>query len=90
MRTLRTRLPGVPLVVDSGIGSPRDALQAMELGYDAVQVNSAVALAHDPVSMARTFRRAIEGGRLAWEAGIMAKQEMALATTHGTGRPSTL
>ena len=90
LRTLRARLPGVPLVVDAGIGSPRDAVQAMELGYDAVLVNSAVALAHDPVTMARAFRLAIEGGRLAWEAGIMAKQEMAVATTPVTGRPFLL
>lgn len=87
LKTLRARLPGVPLVVDAGIGSPRDAVQAMELGYDAVLVNSAVALAHDPVVMARAFRLAIEGGRLAWEGGIMAKQEMAVATTPVTGRP---
>ena len=90
LRTLRARLPGVPLVVDAGIGSPRDAVQAMELGFDAVLVNSAVALAHDPVTMARAFRLAIEGGRLAWEAGIMAKQDMAVATTPVTGRPFLL
>ena len=90
LRTLRARLPGVPLIVDAGIGSPRDAVQAMELGYDAVLVNSAVALAQDPVTMARAFRLAIEGGRLAWEAGIMAKQEMAVATTPVTGRPFLL
>ena len=90
LRTLRARLPGVPLIVDAGIGSPCDAVQAMELGYDAVLVNSAVALAHDPVTMARAFRLAIEGGRLAWEAGIMAKQEMAVATTLVTGRPFVL
>lgn len=90
LRTLRSRLPDVPLVVDAGIGSPRDAVQAMELGFDAVLVNSAVALAHDPATMARAFRLAIEGGRLAWEAGIMAKQEMAVATTPVTGRPFVL
>ena len=90
LRTLRARLPDVPLVIDAGIGSPRDAVQAMELGFDAVLVNSAVALAQDPATMARAFRLAIEGGRLAWEAGIMAKQEMAVATTPVTGRPFLL
>lgn len=90
LRTLRARLPGVPLVVDAGIGSPRDAVHAMELGYDAVLVNSAVAQAQDPVAMARAFRLGVEAGRLAWEAGIMAKQEMAVATTPVTGRPFTL
>ena len=90
LRTLRARLPGVPLIVDAGIGSPRDAVQAMEMGFDAVLVNSAVALAHDPATMARAFRLAIEGGRLAYEAGVMAKQEMAVATTPVTGRPFVL
>src|SRR5258706_9247494 len=90
LRTLRARLPGVPLIVDAGIGSPADAVQAMELGYDAVLLNSAVAHARDPVQMARAFRLGIEAGRLAWEAGIMAQQDMAVASTPVTGRPFTL
>ncbi len=90
LRTLRARLPGVPLVVDAGIGSPRDAVQALELGIDAVLLNSAVAQAHDPVAMARAFRLGIEAGRLAWEAGIMARQDMAVPTTPVTGRPFVL
>lgn len=90
LRTLRARLPDVPLIVDAGIGSPRDAVQAMELGMDAVLLNSAVAQAHDPVRMARAFRLGIEAGRLAWEAGIMARQDMAVATTPVTGRPFVL
>ena len=90
LRTLRSRLPDVPLVVDAGIGSPRDAVHAMELGFDAVLLNSAVAQAHDPVAMARAFKLGIEAGRLAWESGIMARQDMAVATTPVTGRPFTL
>lgn len=90
LRTLRSRLPGVPLVVDAGIGSPRDAVQAMELGYDAVLVNSAVAQSHDPVRMAHAFRLGVEAGRLAREAGIMARQEMAVPTTPVTGQPFIL
>ncbi len=90
LRTLRSRLPEVPLVVDAGIGSPRDAVQAMELGFDAVLLNSAVAQAHDPVAMARAFKLGIEAGRLAYEAGIMARQDMAVATTPVTGRPFVL
>ncbi len=90
LRTLRARLPGVPLVVDAGIGSPADAVQAMELGYDAVLLNSAVAHARDPVQMARAFRLGIESGRLAYEAGIMAQQDMAVASTPVTGRPFVL
>jgi thiazole synthase len=90
LRTLRSRLPDVPLVVDAGIGSPRDAVQAMELGFDAVLLNSAVAQSHDPVAMARAFKLGIESGRIAWEAGIMARQDMAVATTPVTGRPFLL
>jgi thiazole synthase len=90
LRTLRSRFPDVPLVVDAGIGSPRDAVQAMELGFDAVLLNSAVAQAHDPVAMARAFKLGVEAGRLAWEAGVMARQDMAVATTPVTGRPFLL
>lgn len=90
LRTLRRRLPDVPLIVDAGIGSPRDAVEAMELGFDAVLLNSAVAQSHDPVSMARAFRLGIEAGRLGYEAGIMARQDMAVATTPVTGRPFVL
>jgi thiazole synthase len=90
LRTLRARLPQVPLVVDAGIGSPAHAIQAMELGYDAILLNSAVSQAHDPVRMAEAFRLAIQAGRLAWEAGVMARQDMAVASTPVTGRPFTL
>ena len=90
LRTLRARLPGVPLVVDAGIGSPRDAVQAMELGFDAVLLNSAVAQAHDPIRMALAFKLGIEAGRTAWEAGIMARQDMAVPSTPVTGRPFVL
>jgi thiazole synthase len=90
LRTLRKRLPGVPLIVDAGIGAPSHAAQAMELGYDAVLANSAVAQAGDPVVMARAFRLAIEGARLGYEAGLLAPQDMAVASTPVTGRPFTL
>jgi thiazole synthase len=90
LKTLRARLPGVPLIVDAGIGSPKDAVQAMELGLDAVLLNSAVAQAQDPVRMALAFKLAIEAGRTAWEAGIMARQDMAVPTTPVTGRPFVL
>lgn len=90
LRTLRARLPDVVLVVDAGIGSPKDAVQAMELGFDAVLVNSAVSQSHDPVKMARAFRLSVESGRLAHEAGIMARQEMAVPSTPVTGQPFVL
>ena len=90
LRTLRARLPDVPLVVDAGIGAPSHAAQAMELGYDAVLLNSAVAQAHDPVKMATGFRDAIAAGRAGFEAGIIQPQDMAIASTPVTGRPFIL
>ena len=59
----------VPVVVDAGIGVPSDAAEAMEIGADAVLVNTAIAVARDPVTMARAFALATEAGRLGWVAG---------------------
>ena len=87
LRTLRARLPGVPLVVDAGIGAPSHASAAMELGFDAVLLNSAVSQAVDPVRMARAFGLAVEAGREAHEAGVMAPQDMAVASTPVSGHP---
>ena len=87
LRALRERLPGVPLIVDAGIGAPSHAAQAMELGYDGVLLNSAVAQAGDPVRMAAAFGQAIAAGRLGFEAGVMARQDMAVASTPVGGRP---
>ncbi len=87
LRTLRARLPGVPLIVDAGIGAPSHAAAAMELGFDAVLLNSAVSQAVDPVRMARAFGLAIEAGRAAFEAGVMAPQDMAVASTPVSGHP---
>lgn len=60
----------VPVVIDAGIGSPGDAAGAMEMGADAVLVNTAIAVAGDPVAMARAFSKAVEAGREAFEAGL--------------------
>jgi thiazole synthase len=87
LRTLRARLPGVPLIVDAGIGAPSHAAQALELGMDAVLLNSAVSQAVDPVRMARAFGLAVEAGRVAFEAGVMAPQDMAVASTPVSGHP---
>ena len=67
----------VPVVVDAGLGSPSHAAEAMELGADAVLVNTAIAHANDPVAMARAFRLAVEAGRAARLAGIMEEHETA-------------
>ena len=60
----------VPVVIDAGIGAPSDAALAMEIGADAVLVNTAIAVADAPVAMARAFRKAVEAGREAFEAGL--------------------
>lgn len=87
LRTLRARLPEAVLIVDAGLGAPSHATQAMELGFDAVLLNSAVAHAAEPVGMARAFRQAVEGGRLGWRSGLIAAQDMAVASTPVGGRP---
>jgi thiazole synthase len=68
---------GVPVVVDAGLGAPSHAAESMELGADAVLVNTAVATAADPVAMARAFRLGVEAGRLGYLAGIMSERETA-------------
>ena len=60
----------VPVVVDAGIGSPSDAAKAMEIGADACLVNTAISVAGDPVAMAMAFKKAVECGREAYEAGL--------------------
>jgi thiazole synthase len=77
----------VPLIVDAGIGSPMDAVQAMELGLDGVLLNTAVAQAQDPVRMAHAFGLAIAAGRMAFEAGVMPAQDMAVPSTPVAGYP---
>jgi len=67
----------VPVVIDAGLGSPSQAAEAMEMGADAVLVNTAIARAGDPVAMARAFRLAVEAGRLAYCAGVMEPGETA-------------
>jgi thiazole synthase len=74
----------VPVVVDAGLGAPSHAA-AMELGADAVLVNSAIARAGDPVAMARAFRLAVEAGRVAYVAGLMKEQPAAEPSNPLTG-----
>ncbi len=71
----------VPVVVDAGLGAPSHAAEAMEMGADAVLVNTAIARAGDPTEMARAFRLAIEAGRAARVAGIMEEQEAAVPSS---------
>lgn len=71
----------VPVVVDAGIGAPSHAAEAMEMGADAVLVNTAIAVASDPVRMAEAFKTAVEAGRMAYEAGLGAQQLRAVASS---------
>jgi thiazole synthase len=87
LRTLRERLPEAVLVVDAGLGRPSHAATVMEMGYDAVLVNSAIALSRDPVAMAKAFRLAVEAGRQGYEAGLMAQRELASPSTPTLGTP---
>jgi thiazole synthase len=75
----------VPVVIDAGLGAPSHAAEAMELGADAVLINTAIAVAGDPVSMATAFRLAVQAGRIAFATGLAAPQESASATSPLTG-----
>lgn len=90
LRTLRERLPDATLIVDAGIGAPSHAAHALELGFNAVLLNSAVAHARNPVAMARGFRLAIQAGRAGWRAGVMARQDFAVPSTPVAGHPFLL
>jgi len=81
LEVVRKRLPEMTLLVDAGIGKPSDAIQAMELGYDGVLLNTAVAEALEPEKMATAFSQAINAGRLAFEAGVMPKRDIAKPST---------
>ncbi|MFM7374705.1 MAG: thiazole synthase [Chthoniobacterales bacterium] len=71
----------VPVIVDAGIGAPSDAAEALEMGADAVLVNTAIAVAEDPARMARAFKMAVEAGRAAREAGLPVQADTAVPTS---------
>ncbi|MBS4192313.1 thiazole synthase [Bacillus sp. FJAT-49705] len=71
----------VPVIIDAGIGSPKDAVYAMELGADAVLLNTAVSGAKDPIKMAEAMKLAIEAGRLGFEAGRIEERDYAVASS---------
>lgn len=87
LTTLRKRLPEMTLLVDAGIGKPSDAVQAMEMGYDGILLNTAVAEALEPAVMAQAFAQAINAGRLAYEGGIMPKRDNAKPSTPTLDQP---
>lgn len=86
LAAMRAHFPGIPLVIDAGLGRPSHAAEAMEMGYDAILLNTAVAKAGDPVLMARAFAEAIRAGRLAYEADPMEPRDMAAPSTPVLGK----
>ena len=81
LRIMRELITGVPLIVDAGVGTASDAAMAMELGADAILMNTAIAAAGDAVKMAQAMRLAVEAGRYAYEAGRMEKKLYASASS---------
>ncbi len=75
----------IPVIVDAGIGAPSHAAQAMEMGADAVMVNTAIAIANDPIKMAEAFKLAVQAGRSAYEVGLKSPQRQASASSPLTG-----
>lgn len=78
----------VPVIIDAGVGSPKDAAYAMELGADAVLLNTAVSGAKDPVKMAKAMKLAIESGRLGFEAGRIPLKNYGTASSPQEGMPA--
>lgn len=86
LRAMRAHFPDVPLVIDAGLGLPSQAAQAMELGFDAVLLNTAVAKAGDPAQMAQAFASAIKAGQMAVAADPMEPRDMATPSTPVIGK----
>ena len=81
LQALRSAFPEIPMIIDAGIGAPSQAAQAMEMGFDAVLLNTAVAKARDPIAMAQAFGQAITAGYSAYHAGLMEQRDMAVPST---------
>lgn len=85
LKILRESITSVPLIVDAGVGTASDAAVAMELGFDGVLLNTAIAEAEDSVRMASAMRLAVEAGRMAFLSGRMPKREYAAASSPVAG-----
>jgi thiazole synthase len=86
LKSMRAHFPDVPLVIDAGLGLPSQAAQAMEMGFDAVLLNTAVAKAGDPAAMAEAFAGAVHAGQLAAAADPMEPRDMAAPSTPVLGK----
>lgn len=87
LKIMRNYFPDLTLIIDAGIGAPSHAAQAMEMGFDACLLNTAVAKAGNPVQMAEAFAHAIVAGRSAFEAGLMEMRDMASPSSPVAGTP---
>lgn len=87
LRVLRMRFPQVTLILDAGLGAPSHAAQAMEAGCDGVLLNTAVAMAGDPIRMAKAFSLAVTAGRSGFEAGLITARDTASPSTPTIGQP---
>lgn len=87
LRTLRDRIPNIPMIIDAGLGAPSQAAEAMEMGFDGILLNTAVAKAISPPLMAEAFADAIDAGRKAYKAGLMQRRQTASPSTPTLGQP---
>ena len=87
LERMRHTFPSVPLIIDAGLGSPAHVVTAMEMGFDGVLLNTAVARATNPPLMAQAMRAAVEVGRMGYQAGIMPMRPHAEPSTPVVGRP---
>ncbi|NRA87941.1 MAG: thiazole synthase, partial [Rhizobiales bacterium] len=86
LKSFRAHFPNVPLVIDAGLGLPSHAANAMEMGFDFILLNTAVAKAGDPVRMAKAFAMAIDAGKMAFDANPMEQRDMASPSTPVLGQ----
>ncbi|MBN8245532.1 thiazole synthase [Nitratireductor aquimarinus] len=86
LRAIRAHFPDIPLIVDAGLGRPSHAGMVMELGFDAVLLNTAVAKAGDPAAMAAAFAGAVEASHVAFRAGPLEPRDMAVPSTPIIGK----
>ncbi len=87
LKTLRAYFKDIPLIIDAGIGAPSHACQAMEMGYDAILLNTAIAKAIEPINMSKAFNQAITAGHVAYLSGIIEPRDMAVPSTPVAGTP---
>jgi len=87
IQAIRDRFPDVTLIIDSGIGKPSHATQAMEMGVDGILLNTAIAQAHHPITMAQAFSQAIDAGRLGYLSGLINERSTASPSTPTLDQP---